>query len=93
VHRIARYALIKDNPIPSILLDQAYFYLFVCIDSRFYAPWYAINEGKPSGSPMLLPKEVDIVWAVASTRSSALYAVWQAERDQPWNVLEPVKVT
>ncbi len=68
-------------------------HLFVCIDSRFYAPWYAINKGKPSGLPMLLPKEVDIVWASASTRSSGLYALWRAERDRPWNVLEPVRVT
>jgi len=68
-------------------------HLFVCIDSRFYGPWYAINEGKPSGLTMHLHKEIDIVWAVAGTRSSALYAVWRAERDQPWNVLEPVKVT
>lgn len=58
-------------------------HLFVCIDFRFYAPWYAINKGKPSGLPMLLPKEVDIVWAAASTRSSGLYAVWRAKRDQP----------
>jgi len=67
-------------------------HLFVCIDSRFYAPWYAINKGKPSSLPIRLPKEIDIVWAVASTRSSGLYAVWRAERDQPWNALEPLKV-
>ena len=66
-------------------------HLFVCIDFRFYAPWYAINKGKPSGLPMRLPKEIDIVWAVAGT--SGLYAVWRAKRDQPWNVLEPLKVT
>lgn len=68
-------------------------HLFVCIDSRFYAPWYAINEGQPSGLPMRLSKEIDIVWAVASTRSSGVYAVWRAERDRPWNVLDPFKVT
>ncbi|NIA10725.1 MAG: hypothetical protein GWP10_13610 [Nitrospiraceae bacterium] len=67
-------------------------HLFVCIDRPLSDPWYAINEGNPSGLPMHLPEEVDIVWAVASTRSAGVYAVWRAERDQPWNVLEPLKV-
>jgi len=68
-------------------------HLFLCIDRLLSGPWYAINEGNPSGLPMHLPEEVDIVWAVASTRSSGVYAVWQAQRDQPWRVLKPVKIT
>ena len=68
-------------------------HLFVCIDWNLYAPWFAINERKRSGLPMHLPEQIDVVWAVARTRSSGVYVVWRAERDRPWNVLKPLKVT
>lgn len=82
----------KDNRRKLGNAEHSERHLFVCIDWNLYAPWCAINERKPSGLPMHLPKEIDIVWAVASTRSSGVYAVWRAERDQPWKVLESLKV-
>jgi len=83
----------KDNRRKLGNAERSEKHLFVCVDWDLYAPWYAINKGQPSGLPMHLPEEIDIVWAVASTRSSGVYAVWRAERDRPWNVLEPLKVT
>jgi hypothetical protein len=83
----------RDNRRKLREAEHAERHLFICIDPRFYAPWYAISKGKPSGLPMRLPKEVDVVWAAATTRSSGLYAVWRAERNQAWNMLEPLKVT
>ena len=68
-------------------------HLFVCIDWRLYSPWYAINEGKPSSLPMQLPEGIDIVWAVARTRSSGVYTIWRAKRDHPWEVLEAFENT
>lgn len=68
-------------------------HLFICIDWSLYGPWYAINEGKPSGLPIELPPEIDIVWAVAPTRSQGTYTVWRAEREKPWEVLGEVCVS